>query len=347
MAPTPRYRPGLAKEPPNLLANDLSLLSLSPRTARFLNKTRPFLLCYYSVLVYWTSPKFLYFYRRDGLVNMWRALEFQIASVIWIIYLAFLAYLLYPVVYSIPKMWRDKSRQIIGGWEKGRTVLVLGSHTCQGTQILAEQLLLSNKAEDTLFICIDRYNLWWFTKPTLRALVRSFIATKFPIANVLVHSVTDKKCETKKDEADVKKENSPEANTLNVKEENTLEAKEEKMNTPDAKEVEAVSEQSPDVTVRYDQLPLDSNSVDTVFSCCILQSEPFEKDFYEGCLSETLRVLKPGGRAIVMTPNSFFSKVSKKAKTYLEQTGVDFTVERKGGYFWYDVMKPMTEKVVV
>ncbi|KAG8818269.1 hypothetical protein FRC19_010775 [Serendipita sp. 401] len=236
MALAPRYHPALSKQPPNILADvpSESLVNCTRTSvAKIWSRGLKLRGCLFIFFAYISSPRFLSFYRRDGFANMWRDPYFLVSFIYWICYLFFLVYLMFKGRRT-PQIWQDKIRQVLAGWDKGGTVLVLGSPYNMGPITFAEEL------------------------------------------------------------------------------------------------------------------PFDTNSMDVVLSCDILRTGPRKnKEFFEECLAESLRVIKPGGRAIVMTVDSTFRRRSKKIKAYLEQAEIEFTVERHDGSVWYDITKPVSEKYIV
>ncbi|KAG8841444.1 hypothetical protein FRB91_005004 [Serendipita sp. 411] len=246
---------------------------------------------------------------------MWRDPYFLVSFIYWICYLFFLVYLMFKGRRT-PQIWQDKIRQVLAGWDKGGTVLVLGSPYNMGPITFAEEVSLSNKAEDTLFVSINKFKWWFFEKTQLAALVCHFLSLGIPTTHVIAHKLTGKFKAIRLEDDDAEKAVS--------------------------------SEEEEEPVVQYNQLPFDTNSMDVVLSCDILRTGPRKnKEFFEECLAESLRVIKPGGRAIVMTVDSTFRRRSKKIKAYLEQAEIEFTVERHDGSVWYDITKPVSEKYIV
>ncbi|KAG8841445.1 hypothetical protein FRB91_005005 [Serendipita sp. 411] len=318
MALAPRYHPTLSRQPHNILADvpteslvNCKRISVTKEWSRTVKVGA----CIVIFLAYITSPRFLSFYRRDGLVNMWQNSSFLMSFIPWIFFVSFLVISMF-VDRRHPQIWRDKTRQILASWDRG-TVLVLGSPYNMGVMIFAEEVSLSDKVKDTFFVCIDRFEQrWWDVYREDLALL--FLSLGIPVStNVVAHSLTL----------------GPERKATKVDD------------TIDNSDPEQGLSPEDDLVVQYDQLPFDANSMDVVLSCEALYTGPSKKFSEEG-LAESLRVVKPGGRVVVMINQPLHLGRSKKMKAYLELAGVDLTVERHGSYLFYNITKPMVGKFV-
>ncbi|KAG8833502.1 hypothetical protein FRC20_007666, partial [Serendipita sp. 405] len=160
---------------------------------------------------------------------MWRDPYFLVSFIYWICYLFFLVYLMFKGRRT-PQIWQDKIRQVLAGWDKGGTVLVLGSPYNMGPITFAEEVSLSNKAEDTLFVSINKFKWWFFEKTQLAALVCHFLSLGIPTTHVIAHKLTGKFKAIRLEDDDAEKAVS--------------------------------SEEEEEPVVQYNQLPFDTNSMD-------------------------------------------------------------------------------------
>ncbi|KAG8806347.1 hypothetical protein FRC17_005063 [Serendipita sp. 399] len=272
----------------------------------YMARIHPISLCMYIALLYWADPGFYSYFRRDGFLKMWVDPHFLWRFMRWVVCYAVVYYFIRLNTYTIPKVWKVKARQIIRRW---------------GTEKEKE-----NGEARFILVLGDDTDLISFTFSRRLSVSDNRRDTLFiPIEG----------CEWSFTKADMKsmiKSVSTKFSLERVVIHSVMEEeKEEGGEAPDQAEV----------VFQNPQLPFDSNSMDLVLSSDAI---PSELELIESFLSEIIRVLKPGGHAIIMTPN-LARYGAQTVRKYLEKASVDFGVEERAGYSWYEVTKLILEKV--